>query len=49
MIRRFGVTNVALRVEKSIAFSEQFQLPMFGIVGFNPAAENAYLVVGVSF
>lgn len=45
----FGVTNVALRVEKSIAFSEQFQLPMFGIVGFNPAAENAYLVVGVSF
>jgi len=44
----FGVTNVGLKVSKSIEISDKFSLPVYGIAGVNPKAESAFLVVGVT-
>jgi len=44
----FGVTNVGLKVNKSIEITDKFSLPVYGIAGFNPAADNAFLVVGIT-
>lgn len=43
-----GVTNVGFKVSKSIAISDKFSLPVYGIVGANPAAKNAFFVAGVT-
>lgn len=45
----FGVTNVALKISKSLAFTDQFSLPVYGLLGFNPSGKHAYLVAGLSF
>jgi hypothetical protein len=44
----FGVTNVGVKVSKAIEITDKFSLPVYGIAGFNPAADNAFLVVGVT-
>jgi hypothetical protein len=44
----FRVTNVGIKVGKSIPITEKFSLPIFGILGFNPNAKDAYLVAGMT-
>lgn len=44
----FGITNIALKVSKSIAITDKFSLPMYGVLGTNPYAKNAFFVVGIS-
>ncbi|MFA7043700.1 MAG: TorF family putative porin [Bacteroidales bacterium] len=44
----FGVTNLCIRICKTIYFSDKFCLPVYGIAGFNPDAENAFLVAGIT-
>lgn len=42
----FAVTNIALKATKAIRISEQFSLPVYAQVIFNPAHEKAHLVLG---
>jgi len=44
----FGVTNVSLKVSKTIEFSDKFSLPVYGIAGVNPDAGSAFLVAGIT-
>lgn len=44
----FGITNVGIKVSKAIEITDKFSLPVYGIAGFNPKAENAFLVAGVT-
>lgn len=44
----FDVTNVGIKVSKSIEISDKFSLPVYGIAGFNPSSSNAFLVAGIS-
>ena len=44
----FGVTNVGIKVSKAIEITDKFSLPVYGIAGFNPKAENAFLVAGIT-
>ena len=44
----FGVTNVGLKVTKSIAITDKFSLPLYGIVGLNPDAKSAFFVAGIT-
>lgn len=44
----FGFTNIGLKATKSIEITDKFSLPVYGVVGFNPDASNAYFVVGVT-
>jgi hypothetical protein len=43
-----GVTNVGLKVTKAIAITDKFSLPVYGVVGVNPSAKDAFLVVGIT-
>ncbi|HLP05800.1 MAG TPA: hypothetical protein VK152_10260 [Paludibacter sp.] len=43
-----GVTNVGLKVSKSIAITDKFSLPVYGIVGANPYAKSTFFVAGVT-
>lgn len=44
----FAFTNISLKINKSIEFSDKFSLPVYGIAGFNPNAESAFLVAGIT-
>jgi hypothetical protein len=44
----FGLTNVGIKVSKSIEITDKFSLPVYGIAGFNPNTENAFLVAGIT-
>jgi len=44
----FGVTNVGMKVSKSIDLTDKFSLPVYGVAGFNPSAKSAFLVVGIT-
>jgi len=44
----FGVTNLGIKVSKAIEITDKFSLPVYGIAGFNPSAENAFLVAGIT-
>lgn len=44
----FGVTNLGFKVTKSIALTDKFSLPVYGIVGVNPYAKGAYFVAGIT-
>lgn len=44
----FGVTNIGIKVSKNIEITDKFSLPIYGIAGFNPSADNAFLVAGVT-
>jgi hypothetical protein len=43
-----GITNVGLKVSKSIAFTDKFSLPVYGILGTNPSTGGAFFVAGVT-
>lgn len=45
----FGLVNVALTHSKDIKITEDFALPVFGTVAFNPTIEKIFLVFGMSF
>ena len=45
----FAVTNVSVTAAKSIDITESFSLPVSAGLTFNPCAEMAYLVFGISF
>lgn len=42
------VTNLGIKVSKSLEISDKFSLPVYGIAGFNPSSSNAFLVAGIS-
>lgn len=44
----FGITNVGIKVSKSIAITDKFSLPVYGILGANPYAKNAFFVAGIT-
>ena len=44
----FGITNVGIKVSKSVAITDKFSLPVYGIIGFNPDASKAFLVAGIT-
>jgi hypothetical protein len=44
----FSIVNVGLKISKSIAITDKFSLPAYGIVGANPNTKNAFFVVGIS-
>ena len=44
----FAVTNVGVKVSKVLKISDSFNLPVYGIAGFNPQAENAFFVAGIT-
>lgn len=44
----FGITNLGIKVSKSIVISDKFSLPVYAIVGANPYAKNAFFVAGVT-
>lgn len=44
----FGITNVGIKVSKTIAITDKFSLPLYGIVGANPHMGNAFFVAGIS-
>lgn len=46
---KFNVTNLTLKAEKEIKFSDSFSLPTFAQLTFNPHTQGAYFAVGVSF
>jgi hypothetical protein len=43
-----GITNVGLKVSKSIVITDKFSLPVYGILGANPYAKNAFFVAGIT-
>lgn len=45
----FAVTNISVAAEKSLEVSDSFSLPVSAALTFNPCAEMAYFVVGISF
>ena len=44
-----GLVNVSLGGSKDIKITEDYSLPLFGSFIYNPTAEAAFMVVGVSF
>lgn len=46
--RSFSVCNVAVAAEKSIKCSDNFSIPLFSQLIFNPATEDIHLVFGLS-
>jgi hypothetical protein len=43
-----GLTNIGIKVSKSIAITDKFSLPVYGILGANPYSKNAFFVAGVT-
>ncbi len=43
-----GLTNIALKSTKTITITDKFSLPVYGVVGVNPTAKDAFLVLGVT-
>lgn len=44
----FGITNVGIKISKEIEISDKFSLPVYGILGMNPTAKDAFLVFGIT-
>ena len=43
-----GLTNVGIKVSKSIAITDKFSLPVYGILGANPYSGGAFFVAGIT-
>ena len=43
-----GVTNVGIKVSKSILITDKFSLPVYGILGANPSTGGAFFVAGIT-
>ena len=48
MTSKLGITNVGFKVSKTIAITDKFSLPVYGIVSANPYAKNAFFVAGIT-
>jgi hypothetical protein len=44
----FGITNLGIKVSKSIVITDKFSLPVYAIVGANPYAKTTFFVAGVT-
>lgn len=44
----FGVTNIGFKINKSIAITDKFSLPVYGILSANPYSGNAFFVAGIT-
>ncbi len=44
----FGITNIGLKLSKSIEITDKFSLPVYSVLGVNPTAKDAFLVLGVT-
>ena len=44
----FGITNLGVKVSKSIAITDKFSLPVYAIVGANPYLKSTFFVAGVT-
>ena len=44
----FGLTNIGLKVSKAIEITDKFSLPVYGVVGVNPTAKDAFMVLGIT-
>jgi hypothetical protein len=44
----FGITNLGIKVSKSIAITDKFSLPVYAIVGANPYSKSTFFVAGVT-
>lgn len=47
-VNGWAVTNVSLTATKELRVTDSFSLPLFATVAANPAAQKAYLVVGLT-
>ena len=47
-VDRFSLTNLSLTAAKDIEVTDSFSIPVFAQVMFNPAARNAFFVVGIT-
>lgn len=45
----FAICDISLGTSNEIKITEEYSLPVFGKVSFNPAASKAYLTFGISF
>ena len=43
-----GVTNVGIKVSKSVVITDKFSLPVYGILGANPYSGGAFFVAGIT-
>ena len=43
-----GLTNIGLKVSKSIEITEKFSLPVYSVIGVNPTANDAFIVLGIT-
>ena len=43
-----GLTNIGLKVSKSIEITEKFSLPVYSVIGVNPTANDAFIVMGIT-
>lgn len=48
-VNGFAVSDVGLKVQKEVAVTERFSLPLFARISWNPATEGAYFACGLSF
>lgn len=46
---KFNVTNLTLKAEKEIKFTDSFSLPAFAQLTFNPHTQGTYFAFGLSF
>ncbi len=44
----FGITNLGIKVSKSIAITDKFSLPIYAVIGANPYSRSAFFVAGVT-
>lgn len=44
----FAITNVGFKLSKSLELTDKFSLPVYGILGVNPNAKDAFLVLGIT-
>jgi hypothetical protein len=44
----FGITNISLKLSKAVEITDKFSLPVYSVLGFNPNAKDAFIVLGVT-
>lgn len=45
---KFNICNVGITLSKGIRFSQEYSLPLFGSVIYNPSAKGIHMVVGLT-
>jgi hypothetical protein len=48
MTTGFGITNIGLKVSKTIPITDKFSLPLYGILSTNPYSKRTFFVVGIT-